>query len=241
MTTNDHYEQHLAPVYLWMEGGAQAALQRGASEIQTLGLPIGLGSKVVDLGAGFGMHAIPIARTGASVLAIDASALLLRTLEELSEGVPIRKVCEDLLTFPKHLTERPDLILCMGDTITHLPNTGAVLSLIENAATTLACGGTFVISLRDYSTPLFGSHRFIPVRSDNERLLTCFLEYEATSVLVHDIVQERTAHGWTTRVSHYRMLLLSIGHLITQLETRGFVVAREVGLRGMVRLIAIRR
>lgn len=98
-----------------------------------------------------------------------------------------------------------------------------------------------MISLRDYSTPLFGSQRFIPVRSDEERLLTCFLEYEATSVLVHDIVQERTATGWTTRVSQYRKLRLSIGHLITQLETSGFVVTREVGPRGLVRLVAIKR
>lgn len=241
MTTNDHYEQHLAPIYLWMEGGSEVALQKGATEVQALGLPIGLGSNVVDLGAGFGMHAIPIAKKGASVVAIDASEHLLHTLEELREGVPVRVVCDDLLTFPVHLTERPDLVLCMGDTITHLPSLGAVLSLINKVAASLMCGGAFVISLRDYSTPLFRNQRFIPVRSDEKRLLTCFLEYEATSVLVHDIVQEQTADGWITRVGHYRKLRLTISHLIAQLETSGFVVTREVGFRGMVRLVAIRR
>lgn len=82
----DHYEHHLAPVYLWMAGGPQAALQAGRAEIEALALPLGPGSCVVDLGAGFGMHAIPMAQTGASVVAIDSSPLLLRTLDELRGG-----------------------------------------------------------------------------------------------------------------------------------------------------------
>lgn len=240
-TCTDHYEHHLAPIYLWMAGGPQAALRAGRAEIDALALQLGPGSSVVDLGAGFGMHAIPLAQDGACVVAIDSSPLLLRTLDELRGGAPVRGVCDDLLSFPGHLTGPPDAIICMGDTITHLPDAGAVAALIQSAAATLKRGGAFVVSFRDYSVPLLGDQRFIPVRSDEARLLTCFLEYEATSVLVHDILHERAADGWTTRVSHYRKLRLATGHLVARMESAGFEVRREAGVRGLVRLVATKR
>jgi 2-polyprenyl-3-methyl-5-hydroxy-6-metoxy-1,4-benzoquinol methylase len=94
------------------------------------------------------MHAIPMAQDGASVVAIDSSPLLLRTLDGLRGGAPVRGVCDDLLAFPDHLTEPPEAILCMGNTITHLPDAGAVASLVRNAAVMLSWGGAFVVSLR---------------------------------------------------------------------------------------------
>lgn len=239
-TAHDHYEHHLAPIYVWMAGGYEPALQAGDAEITTLGLPLARGDFVLDLGAGFGMHAIPLARAGARVTAIDSSAELLRTLTQLGSGLPVQAVKDDLLNFEHHLAQVPAAILCMGDTITHLPSFDAVASLVEKAATALRAGGMFVISLRDYSSPLSGDRRFIHVRSDETRALTCFLEYEPDFVRVHDIIHERTAAGWQARVSHYPKLRLPPEHLIGNLESRGFEVRRQSGMHGMVRLIAQR-
>jgi hypothetical protein len=97
-----------------------------------------------------------------------------------------------------------------------------------------------VVTFRDYSVPLLGDERFIPVRSDDTRILTCFLEYEPEAVVVHDVLHQRTAQGWQTRVSHYRKLRLSPEHLIGSLQYGGFNVRREAGTRGMVRLVAQR-
>lgn len=128
----------------------------------------------------------------------------------------------------------------MGDTITHLPEAGAVESLIESVAMALEPGGTFVVSLRDYSVPLTGDERFVPMRSDDARILTCFLEYEPRAVLVHDIVHERTPQGWQSRVSHYRKLRLPPEQLIASLRLNGFDVRRGAAMRGLVRLVAQR-
>jgi 2-polyprenyl-3-methyl-5-hydroxy-6-metoxy-1,4-benzoquinol methylase len=240
-SVTEHYASHLAPIYLWMAGGAEAALRSGAAEIDELNLPLGQGAVVVDLGAGFGMHAIALARKGARVIAVDTSTELLRTLDELAGDLRVHAVADDLLAFQNHLTERPAAILCMGDTLTHLPDRAAVESLIEKAAAGLAPGGVFVVSFRDYSTALRDDQRFIPVRSNANRILTCFLEYQPDAVVVHDIVHERTAEAWQTRVSHYRKLRLSPEQLVASLESNGFNVRREAGLRGMVRLVGVRR
>ena len=75
------------------------------------------------------------------------------------------------------------------------------------------------------------------MRSDERRILTCFLEYEEDTVVVHDILHERAGDIWDTRVSSYRKLRLSPDRVIASLETSGFEVRRQPGLRGMVRII----
>ncbi|MCW7541744.1 class I SAM-dependent methyltransferase [Aquabacterium sp. A7-Y] len=237
-TTAQHYEHHLAPLYVWMAGGATAALQAGAAEIEAMKLPVAAGEVVVDLGAGFGMHAIPLARQGALVTAIDSSAALLQTLQELGSGLPVRVIIDDLLSFQDHVQQAPKAILCMGDTITHLAEPSMVDELITKAYETLVPGGVFVLSFRDYSVPLTEDQRFIPVRNDDTRLLTCFLDYETKTVLVHDIVHERTPQGWQLKVSHYRKLRLPPDDLVDRMKSTGFLVRREAGPRGMTRLIA---
>src|SRR5206468_2637298 len=102
-TVDEHYSKHLAPVYSWMAGGVDAAVARGDFEIAAILADFPAGGAAIDLGAGFGMHALPLARRGWSVLAVDSSALLLDELLRHSTGLPIKAVVDDLLSFPRHL------------------------------------------------------------------------------------------------------------------------------------------
>ncbi len=237
-TAAQHYAQHLAPIYVWMAGGAQAALQAGAAEIDALDLGLRAGARAVDLGAGFGMHAIPLARRGLAVTAVDSSAELLATLEVLRGDLPVSAVRDDLLAFERHLDRAPDLVLCMGDTLAHLPAKDDVDALFAAVHRALAPGGAFVLSLRDQTVPLVADQRFLTVRSDESRILTCFLEYESETVVVHDLVHERAENGWNLRVSHYRKLRLAPARLVERLAALGLRVRQEPGVRGLMRIVA---
>ncbi len=239
----EHYERLLAPVYTWMVGGPEEAFRIADAELAALALPSAPGAEVVDLGAGFGAHAIPLACRGARVTAIDGSRLLLDTLEELRGDLPIRTVHGDLLAFRPHLETPPSVVLCMGDTLTHLPSRSAVEELVEEVTAALIPGGTFVVAFRDYGVPLAGEARFIPVRSDERRILTCFLEYDTATVRAHDILHERVGEAgeWEMRVSAYTKLRLAPDDVTSMLEQRAFEVRRGTGARGMVRLVATKR
>jgi hypothetical protein len=239
-TSKDHYESHLAPVYSWMAGGVEPAAARAERELDALGLLRGESRYAVDLGAGFGMHTLPLARHGWGVLAIDSSAILLRELERHAAGLDVRVVDGDLLAFARYLDAAPNLVLCMGDTLTHLPSREAVESLFADVHSRLADGGVFVTSFRDYTSEPAGTARCIPVKSDAERILTCFLEYTPDTVRVHDILHERLDDDWRMSVSDYTKLRLSPGWVNATLSRIGFDVTAGTGLAGMVCMVGVK-
>ena len=239
-SVSEHYANHLGPIYIWMAGGFDSAVKRGAAEIDAIDVPLLSKSVAVDLGAGFGMHAIPLANRGFSVIAIDTCTELLEELRRCRNTLPVQTIEDDLLVFRKHLTTEAQIVLCMGDTLTHLSDAESVLQLISEVSEALMNGGRFIITFRDYSQALTGEQRFIPVRSDDRRILTCFLEYADSYVTVHDILHELDTSGWHLRVSSYRKLRLSPDWICTVLDSSGFDVRREPGMAGMVRLVATR-
>jgi 2-polyprenyl-3-methyl-5-hydroxy-6-metoxy-1,4-benzoquinol methylase len=238
-TVDDHYANHLGPVYTWMIGDIDAAFSRSDRELDALPLPPKPGGTAVDLGAGFGLHAIPLARRGFRVVAIDSYEPLLKELAMRGGSLPIRAVKADLLAFRSHTPKPLDVIVCMGDTLTHLPNQSCVESLLGDVAASLSPGGVFVATFRDYiSAPLQGDARFILVRGNEERILTCFLEYGDTTVTVHDLLHQREGGSWRLRASSYPKLRLSPEWVVDRLSSLGLSVHRDTTAGGMIRIAA---
>jgi len=237
----EHYEHHLGPVYTWMVGDLQIVIERSREELRGLGLgPDGHGV-AVDLGTGPGGYAIPLAEWGYDTLALDTCTPLVAELRGRVGTLPLRVVQADLLSFRRHCGGRAQVILCMGDTLTHLPTQEDVRRLLDDVGATLAAPGLFCATFRDYYTAqLQGAARFIPVRSDESRILTCFLEYAADRVTVYDILQERAEAGWRQSVSNYPKLRLDPAWIITLLEAHGLTVQQDKTSSGMVRLAARR-
>lgn len=231
-----HYAEHLAPIYLWMAGGLEAALSAGSADLASV-LP-GDG-RAVDLGAGFGMHSIPLARGGYEVTAVDSSALLLQTLSRNGTGLPLRVIEADLLQWRRFVTGPVDLIVCLGDTLTHLTSLEAVEQLCAEVARGLSANGRFLATFRDYTATPSGERRFIPVRSDADRILTCFLEtLTEEHIMVHDLLHERHASQWQLKVSSYAKLRLAPEQVARSLRRHGLEVRIESGPRGMASILA---
>ena len=126
----------------------------------------------------------------------------------------------------------------MGDTLTHLPAAADVDRLAARVRETLAPGGRFLATFRDYTRLPEGTARFIPVRSDPDRIQTCFLEEHADHVLVHDLLHERQGPHWAMRVGSYRKLRLAPEAVRRSFQRAGLVASVAPGPRGMVKLTA---
>jgi len=234
-----HYEALLAPIYSWMLGDIDAVFARSAAELDELQLPTATDAVAVDLGAGLGLHALGLAKRGFSVTAIDSSEVLLDELRSRSAALPILAINADLLDFRVFVTRQPAVIVCMGDTLTHLPSLAAAEKLLAAIAASLAPGGVFAATFRDYAAgALEGDQRFILVRADADRILTCFLEYGQDIVTVHDVLNQRQDGVWQQRVSSYPKLRLAPEWVAAKLQAHGLVVRRDAGPSGMVRIVA---
>lgn len=239
-SVQDHYDNQLGRIYAWTVGGADAASQCASVELDALGITASSGGTAVDLGAGFGAHAIPLARRGFQVTAIDSCGYLLGQLRARKGALPINLVQADLRLFPQHLVRKPQVILCMGDTLTHLPDERSVGALMASVANTLARGGRFIATFRDYSHRLIGADRFIAVRSDDTKVLTCCLEYSDAYVTVHDLLYERDAGGWKLNVDSYRKLCIEPDWVVAQLRKCGLIADKPANRSGMACVVARR-
>jgi SAM-dependent methyltransferase len=238
MNTSVHYDTLLGPVYSWMLGDIQTAFARSAAEIAEMHLPSPSRGLAVDLGAGFGLHAIPMAKAGYSVTAIDNCQVLLDELRSLAGSLPITVVNDDLLNFRSHAKAPLGVVLCAGDTLTHLPSLKSVEQLLIDVSESLAVGGMFAATFRDYvSKPLEGGARFILVRRDENRILTCFPEYGPEVVTIHDSLTERDAGQWVQKVSSYPKLRLAPDWVEAGLQSLGLKSRRETAPSGMVRIV----
>lgn len=234
-----HYDEHLRETYVWMCGDMDAALRSGREELTAWGLPARRGEQVLDLGCGFGRHAIPLLEAGARVHAVDASHRMLELLRaNLPPHASVRTRCGDIVAHVAQTLLRPDAILCLGDTLTHLPAAGAVQKLLHACARRLAPQGRLALSFRDYSCWAPGETRRFEVRADAQRRVECIVTAAPEHVEVEDAVRERVCVGWLTRSHRYRKLRLAPPQVDAWLREAGLQVERLADHAGMIRFLA---
>ncbi len=237
-TAKDHYDSQLASVYSWMSGNPEAAIERNYNLFCELKIDLMARGLAVDLGAGSGFQSIPLAKLGFSVVAVDFCAALLSELSDRAKELPIHTVHDDILNFTKHIKEQAQVIVCMGDTITHLDSLNSVESLLLNIEGSLASKGKLILTFRDYvSQELHGIQRFIPVQSDKSTIFTCFLEYHADFVEVYDLLYRLEGDRWVLNTSSYPKLRLDKNWLCDRLQTKFHILQNHV-VNGMVCIVA---
>ena len=246
-TVNEHYERLLSQHYTWMFGVSfEDRVSEQKSFLSRTLAPLDYtpqAALAVDLGCGPGFQTIALAELGfAPVIAIDTSSELLDELRSHVGDLPVRIEQADLRNLPAIVqTGQATVIVCMGDTLTHLAEKSDVSTLFRGAFERLRPGGMFVITYRDLTKELHGTDRFIPVRSDENKIMTCFLEFEnQDSVMVHDLVYLRQDSGWSLNKSSYRKLRLGIAWIREELSRAGFDMVSEDVSGRLVGLAAVK-
>lgn len=225
-----HYDDLLAEHYEWMFG---VSFEEKVAEQQALLREIAGhapdGDLAVDLGCGPGYQSLALSQLGYRVLALDTSE---RLAARLSARIGARRITlrlADMRNLDEYVAPATvGVAVCMGDTLTHLPGRDDVTALFKSVARALRPRGVFVATYRDLSgAELRGLDRFIPVRGDDRRVMTCVLEYSGPeTVVVTDLVHVRDEAGlWSIRKSSYPKLRLPLEWVREQLGAAGLSIA----------------
>ena len=239
-SVRDHYEGVLAEHYSRMFGDFEAKVAEQRALLERLGvIARHRDATSVDLGCGSGFQSIALARLGFQVMAIDFSQRLLAELRERAHGLPVETIAGDICEVAQLVPKQVELVVCMGDTLSHLEREADLTRVFEGTASRLAAGGRLVLTFRDLSGELRDLDRVIPICANDELVMSCFLEYEPCTVKVHDLIWVREPGGWRFRKGLYRKLRLAADAVTTRLERAGFTVERHQAPAGMVALVGI--
>lgn len=240
LSVEEHYESLLSDVYTWLMGGFEEAKKNNVEFFSKRNITPLYSGVAFDLGAGSGFQSIPLAELGFSVTAIDLSQKLLNELKLNSNGISVNTINDNILNFPNYVNNQCELIVCMTDTITHLKSKDDALKIFQDSFNSLENNGKLILTFRDLSNELQDTDRFIPVRSDENIIFTCFLEYEPETVKIHDVVYIKDHHTWKLNKSCYRKIRLSVSWVEQQLSKIGFKLEESSNHNGFQIIVAIK-
>ena len=235
---SEHYENFLAKYYSWISGGIRAKVDENQKFFIDHDIHPLRSRRAFDLGAGCGFQSISLAHLGFEVVAIDLSSKLLAELKAAAAQFRIETVCDDLLNFTDYVHGSIELVVCMGDTLTHLESLQNVQALFDKAYSALETDGRLILSFRDLTVELTELDRFIPVKSNAQKIFTCFLEYEEGTVKVHDIIYEKKDDQWVMQKSFFKKLRISPDWTRNYLQSTGFTIEFDNEENGINFIIA---
>lgn len=233
----EHYDARLSKVYGWMLGDFDEKVQQQLQYFHQAGIQPAHNPVAIDIGCGNGIQAMALQQLGFSVTAVDFSRPLLDELARRAGESNIIIIEADAADTAKY-ARQAGLIVCMGDTLTHFESIPLIEHLFTEWLQLLTPGGRLVLSFRELDTELENEQRFIPVRSDDDRILTCFLDYREGYVMVHDLLYEKEGGQWHFSMGAYKKLRLSRNQVAGMLVKAGFSIKDGRTANGMLCMIA---
>lgn len=188
------------------------------------------GVDVLDISAGIGTQALPLARRGYRVTARDISSAALHRLDREAALRNLSIPCDlmDMRCRPTASSASFDVILSFDNALPHLLSDDELLTALHASFDQLRPGGLFLASVRDYSavprttssTHQYGErtrhgHRY---RLRQDWTWTDADHYDATMIIEQQIRDEWVETTRTT-MSYYAV---SLNRLLTLMEEAGF-------------------
>jgi SAM-dependent methyltransferase len=238
MTVKEHYDNHLGNFYSWYIGD----FTKNKEDFKTFcienKITTDISNQAIDLGAGNGIQSLALAELGFQVTAVDFNQQLLNELAFNTKEMKVTIVNDDISNLVQFSSLKPGLIVCCGDTLPHLNSIVEIENLLNNSLNILVSGGKLVLTFRDYSQELQDTQRFIPVKSDDKRVFTCFLEYFRDNIRVTDLLYEFDNNQWVQKVSSYYKLRLTQQFIVNHLIYCGFSIILNKIENRIIQIIA---
>src|ERR1700761_2195645 len=100
MNAKEHYDHHLGYFYSWMVGDFDEKQKEQEAYFNSNNIHPVSTKVAIDLGAGYGLQSISLAKLGFCVVAVDFNKQLLHELEQRSKGFKIPIIEGDIKQIP---------------------------------------------------------------------------------------------------------------------------------------------
>lgn len=181
------------------------------------------GSKVLDVMAGYGRHALPLADLGVELTCVDLSSEYCDELQKISvqENLPVTVICDDILAVS--FEEKSfDAAYCFGNSFSFFPREDMQIFL-QKISDLLVPGGLFSIhteNLAESIFPNFQVRNWMPVEGDIIYLAQN--EYHPEEGLIE---AEQTFISGAEKVTHHvRQHIYTLGELTFMFRSAGLKV-----------------
>nr|WP_295931492.1 class I SAM-dependent methyltransferase [uncultured Dyadobacter sp.] len=180
-------------------------------------------SQVLDMLAGYGRHALPLAEQGVAMTCIDISTEYCDELRGIADEqqLPVKVVCADVLEV--NLPEESfDAAYCFGNSFSFFPRaeTQQLISQIASALKPGAHAAIHTENLAESILPNYQSRNWMPVKEDIVYLAEN--EYNAAGGYIE---AEQTFISGTEKVTHsVRQHIYTLGELTSMFESAGLTV-----------------
>jgi SAM-dependent methyltransferase len=135
--------------------------------------------KILDLAAGTGNYSIALSKMGYEVTAVDLDEEMVRKVEEKNkaEGTNTKALILDMKEV-ENLSDKFDLIICIGNSLVHLQNKEEIQTLIKKLYKLLEKDGVLIIQIVNYDRILDNNVKELPLISREDKGVKFIRNYE---------------------------------------------------------------
>ncbi len=180
--------------------------------------------KALDIGCGTGSFTIALARKGITATGMDLSASMLAEARKnsLAYETDIDLVYSGMTEMSANITDKFDLIICMGNTLPHLLNKDDLFTMLSSCRELLNPGGHLVFGLLNYDRILEKQERIVGITRNADHEFVRFYDFEEPYVNFNLLEIDWRANPPSHKLASTKLYPYTSSELESALKQNGF-------------------
>jgi SAM-dependent methyltransferase len=184
--------------------------------------------RVLDVACGTGWHAIALSQREYEVIGADISIKMIERARENAarEGASVHFVQAGFGQLAGQVDKSFDGLLCMGNSLPHVPDADALRATLVDFAAVLRPSGVLIIQQRNFDQVWSERQRFMPLQThdedDSDWLFFRFYDFGEEKITFNMVTLKRNEGKWDYQIQATELWPIFRDHLVEQLEAIGF-------------------
>ncbi len=184
--------------------------------------------RVLDVACGTGWHTIALSQRGYEVVGADISTRMIEHARENAarEDAHVHFVQAGFGQLAAQVDGGFDGLICMGNSLPHVPDAEALRETLVDFAAVLRPGGVLINQQRNFDQVWSTHQRFMPLQTrdegEKEWLFFRFYDFREETITFNMVTLRREGREWDYEVQATELWPICRDHLVEELKASGF-------------------